>query len=90
MDDLTESERRLVLAALWRFRGTLGRNFDDATGGDPVHEVETMDTLDTAARKLGGNPADSSLPRSQVNERRNCSGNVAIAAANAFFIVTAP
>jgi hypothetical protein len=34
--------------------------------------------------------ADSSLPRSQVNERRSCSGNVLIVEAKAFFIVTAP
>ena len=33
---------------------------------------------------------DSSLPRSQVNDRRSCSGSVVIVAASAFFIVTAP
>jgi hypothetical protein len=34
--------------------------------------------------------ADSSLPRSQVNDRRNCSDNVLIVWASAFFIVIAP
>ncbi len=34
--------------------------------------------------------ADSSLPRSQVSDRRRCSGSELIADARAFFIVTAP
>jgi hypothetical protein len=34
--------------------------------------------------------ADISLPRSQVNDRRSCSGRVVIVAASAFFIVIAP
>src|SRR3954453_11783739 len=34
--------------------------------------------------------ADSSLPRSQVTDRRSCSGSVVIVAARRFFIVIAP
>jgi transposase InsO family protein len=34
--------------------------------------------------------ADSSLPRSQVNDRRSWPGSVVIADASAFFIVMAP
>jgi hypothetical protein len=34
--------------------------------------------------------ADSSLPRSPVNERRSCSGSVLMVEASAFFKVTAP
>jgi hypothetical protein len=34
--------------------------------------------------------AESSLPRSQVKERRSCSGRELIANASAFFIATAP
>jgi len=34
--------------------------------------------------------ADSSLPRSQVSERRSCSGMVLIVVVSAFFIDTAP
>src|SRR4029450_5107666 len=34
--------------------------------------------------------ADSSLPRSHVNDRRSCLGSVPIVAASAFFMVTAP
>jgi hypothetical protein len=34
--------------------------------------------------------ADISLPRSQVSDRRSCSGSVVIVAASAFFMVTAP
>jgi len=34
--------------------------------------------------------ADSSLPRSQVMDRRSWSGSVVIVAASAFFMVSAP
>jgi hypothetical protein len=34
--------------------------------------------------------AESSLPRSQVNERRSCSGSVLIVVVSAFFMVIAP
>jgi hypothetical protein len=39
---------------------------------------------------LNATCADSSLPRSQVNDRRSCSGKVVIVLASAFFIVIAP
>ena len=60
VDDLTSAERRLVLAAIWEFRQGLGKSFDQVKSedaGDAIHEIETMDTLDSAARKLGGDPA---------------------------------
>ncbi|MGH9277106.1 MAG: hypothetical protein ACRD12_03210 [Acidimicrobiales bacterium] len=59
MDELTRAERRLVLAALWRFDERLGKDFDVTSGDDSidaVHEIETMDTLNSAARNLGGDP----------------------------------
>ena len=34
--------------------------------------------------------AESSLPRSQVKDRRSCSGSVVIVAASASFMVVAP
>jgi hypothetical protein len=60
IEELTNEERRLVLAALWRFRDSLGHSFDTAgmeDWGDAVHEIATMNTLDRGARKLGGDPA---------------------------------
>ncbi len=59
MDDLTSAERRLVLGALWRFPDTLGRDFNEASTGesdDAEQEIRTMDLIDSAARKLGGDP----------------------------------
>jgi hypothetical protein len=55
-DDLTSYERRLVLGAMWMNRATVERELN-AGGDDPVHIVETMDAFDSAARKLGGDPA---------------------------------
>ncbi|HEX2042233.1 MAG TPA: hypothetical protein VHF24_06305 [Acidimicrobiales bacterium] len=58
MDDLTNAERRLVLGALWRFRDTLGRNFNEVDTDEATeHEIQTMELIDSAARKLGGDPA---------------------------------
>ncbi|MCA1704714.1 MAG: hypothetical protein LC808_16195 [Actinobacteria bacterium] len=61
MDELTTSERRLVLAALWRFKERLGVDFDGASSddsADALHEISTMDLVDSAARKLGGDPSE--------------------------------
>lgn len=57
MDELTDTERRLVLVALWRFRDQLGHDFDLAGGNELVFEADSMDRLDAAALKLGGDPA---------------------------------
>lgn len=60
MDELTSAERRLVLGALWRFRERLGKDFDGAysdDSADAIHETSTMNLLDSAAIKLGGDPA---------------------------------
>lgn len=61
MDDLTPYERRLVLGALWRFRSATaeGLSADGAlTADDAVHEIDFVDAMDSAARKLGGDPAE--------------------------------
>lgn len=58
-EDLTSAERRLVLGALWNHRDALGRSFDDVGWIEDVtmHEIDTMTILDSAAVKLGGDPA---------------------------------
>lgn len=60
MDDFTSEERRPVLGALWWYREQLGRDFGAAAGedtDDAFHEMATMDRLDSAVRKLGGDSA---------------------------------
>ena len=62
-DDLTDAERGLTLGALWAYRRELTMAFDrqgmseDAEGA--VHEIETLDRLDSAARTLRGDPAEN-------------------------------
>lgn len=61
MDDLTDYERRLTLGALWNFRNSLERDYDKAmegTADDVTHKREFMAALDSAARKLGGDPSE--------------------------------
>ncbi len=53
--DLTSHEPRLLLGALWAFRTRTTKQLE-AGGDDLVHIVETLDTCDSAARKLGGDP----------------------------------
>jgi hypothetical protein len=54
--DLTSYERRLALGALWGYRQQIGPALT-AGGDDEVHEIEVIDALDSAAMKLGGDPA---------------------------------
>ncbi len=59
VDDLTPYERRLTLSALWNHKQNMGKllgeHHDDA--GDEMHELSVMEALDSAAAKLGGDPA---------------------------------
>ena len=57
MDDLTPYERRLVLAAMWSWRNKTADELT-RTGDDAVHEIEVVDAMDSAARKLGGDPSE--------------------------------
>jgi hypothetical protein len=56
LDELTPYERGLTLLALWQYRDRMGRDLT-AAGDDPFHEIKVMDTIDSAAQKLGGDPA---------------------------------
>jgi hypothetical protein len=61
MDELTSAERRLVLSALWAYRFEVAVKLERArriqgAEGTEMHEIETIDGLDSAARKLSGDP----------------------------------
>lgn len=46
-----------MLGALRRFLDILGADYNAAGADDDIeHEIETMDQIDSAARKLGGDP----------------------------------
>jgi hypothetical protein len=60
MEDLTSYERRLLLGAMWRFRNETAAQLGEAgelAGDDASHEISFIDAMDSAARKLGGDPA---------------------------------
>jgi hypothetical protein len=62
MDDLTRYERRLVLAALWDFRMNTAMNLEatsDWAVDELSHEVAVADAIDSAVRKLGGDPSEN-------------------------------
>jgi hypothetical protein len=61
MDDLTTYERRIVLAAMWNWRNDMANKlteFGEVTGEDAIHEIEFVEAMDSAARKLGGDPSE--------------------------------
>jgi hypothetical protein len=60
VDDLTSAERRLVLGAMWRLRDSTAADLTAAGAGwtEDVDQRESVETLDSAARKLGGHPEE--------------------------------
>lgn len=60
VDDLTEGERRYVLAALSFWRDDQVRNLEDTAEDDDDrrHIADMRATCDAAAAKLGGDPTD--------------------------------
>jgi len=59
MDDLTHLEREHVLIALWNYKVAIGEanaNTNEATTEHLVAVMDVTDIVDSAARKLGGQP----------------------------------
>jgi hypothetical protein len=57
-DALTPYERGLTLLALWGYGDHIGRALT-AADADPFHEIEVIGAVESAAWKLGGDPAKS-------------------------------
>ncbi len=59
--NLTDHERRLILAALWYYKTDVVKSFDKNRIGDGedvvMHELETVDAIESAVRKMGGDPS---------------------------------
>lgn len=77
--DLTPEERRVALVALWRYRFVEGEAFDaiDIVDGPHMNEIAAIDLLDSAARKLGGDPSKELYGAAVVAETSRRTSRIA-------------